>query len=144
MLPSTCLWSHAHTCCQEEVIRAIAGDSCSVSLQKLGSAPRPWTKAIFLILVVFMCKQAPGPGLGRSHRAAWSLGSPDTIHASAWAGSQNGEDGLVSFWGVGVKKGCAVFSGALVICKPRRGQQPFGCGTYLKGFVSDDLSHPWT
>lgn len=52
MLPSTYLWLHAHACCQEEVIRPVARVSCcSISLQKSGGAPRPQTKAAFLILV---------------------------------------------------------------------------------------------
>ena len=45
-------------------------------------------------------KGTPGPGLGRSHSAAWSLRSPNTLHASGWVGSKNGKDGLVSFWSV--------------------------------------------
>lgn len=160
---------HALAAKQRSSLPFASGSYCSISLQKSGSAPRPWTKAVFLILVatsqlcsvqfsgdsgsasqaqicllsrVFMCKLAPGPGLGRSHRAAWSSGSPNTPHASARVGSQNGKDGLVLFWGVCVKMGCALFSGGLIICKSRWGQWPFGWGMCRKGFVSDDLCHP--
>lgn len=34
---------------------------------------------ICLLSTAFMCKRAPGPGLGKSHRAAWGLGSPNTV-----------------------------------------------------------------
>jgi len=140
MLPYTCLWLHAHTCCQAEVIGAIAsGSYCCVSLQKSGSALRPQTKAIFLILVVTsaaMFSAVQGtlglslsgsdlPALHTVHlqasawSGAWSLGSPNMLHASAWVRSKNGKDGLVSFWGVCVKTGCALFSGVLIICKSR-------------------------
>lgn len=74
---------------------------------------------VCLFSAVLVRKQEPAPGLGRSHRAAWSLGSLDMIHAAGWVGSKNDEDGLVSFWGVCVKMGCALFLGVLIISKPR-------------------------